>query len=99
MPTYDFVCECGKKIDKFLLVGDRDVPQFCECGKQLRRIVSVPQPAIFRVSGNQMALDSLNAGISCKPEDRARTEAGVLAGINPAKKVVGRGFSPRKKNK
>lgn len=42
MPTYEFLCECGSKFDRYLRVADYRSPQTCECGRTASRLISIP---------------------------------------------------------
>lgn len=96
MPLYEYECGCGYKDLRYIPVEHRNDPQLCECGKTMKRTISVPQPAITKKYGGQMALDSLNSGISSIDRFQKNQIQGALAGIDPTKKVIGRGFSKKK---
>ena len=93
MPTYSYTCSCGVNKDLAVPVESRD-SQVCEvCGKQLKRVFAVPR-IIFRQTGREMALDSLNSRGNGLPNDRykARYQEGVVAGLTPRKnKFIGKG--------
>jgi len=43
MPTFEYLCACGKVTEQRRLVHDRNEPARCECGEIAERIMSVPQ--------------------------------------------------------
>jgi len=59
MPLYEYQCECGNEEDVLLSFQDTK-PQVCECGKVMQRKISLPS-FVMKQTGNQMALDTLNA--------------------------------------
>ena len=59
MPLYEYQCECGDKRDILLSFQDTQ-PQVCKCGVVMQRKISLPS-FVMTQTGNQMALDSLNA--------------------------------------
>jgi len=60
MPIYEYKCECGRE-DEILLPLGKDLKAVnCQCGRMMMRKFSVPYPAIFRQTGKDMALSSLN---------------------------------------
>jgi len=61
MPVYTFQCEtCNKTEDIILPMESRNNRQIHACGRELKRLMSLPQPALFKQSGREMTLDSLN---------------------------------------
>ena len=63
MPIYEYQCECGKDKEVRLSFGDADQPQICGCGKTMRKKVSLSSFS-FKPTGESMALDSLNNGVT-----------------------------------
>ncbi len=61
MPIYEYLCDCENEREVMLPFSESDQPQVCACGKVMRRIISVPRPAIFTPTGKGMALDTLNS--------------------------------------
>lgn len=94
MPIYEFDCPCGQRETEKRNFADIDKPKVCFCGKDMRRIFSLPQPAIFRTTARQMALDGLNNKGEGMPDCdlKPMSQQAVLAGIDPPKRVIGKGF-------
>ena len=42
MPMYEFKCDCGRRVDKFLKMADYNTPQTCDCGRVMIRQLSAP---------------------------------------------------------
>ncbi len=42
MPIYEYKCECGRKVDKFLKLEEHSKPQRCECGAWMVKQFSAP---------------------------------------------------------
>lgn len=42
MPMYEFKCDCGRRVDKFLKMADYNTPQTCNCGRVMTRQLSAP---------------------------------------------------------
>lgn len=42
MPMYEFKCDCGHRVDKFLKMAAYNTPQTCNCGRVMTRQISVP---------------------------------------------------------
>ena len=42
MPMYEFKCDCGRRVDKFLKMADYNTPQTCDCGRVMARQLSAP---------------------------------------------------------
>jgi len=83
MPVYTFRCEtCGVDEDVILPVGERNHERVHSCGAVMVRQMSLPLPAIFVRTGNDMALDTLNSGHAVpnrwyKPEAERLAAAGL----------------------
>jgi len=61
MPVYTFKCEtCDKTEDILIPMDNRNDRKTHACGGELKRLMSLPQPALFKRSGREMTLDSLN---------------------------------------
>ena len=74
-------------------MNDRDSQVCSGCGKILGRKLSVPR-IIFRQTGNEMALASLNSNHGGLPKDRFTEEytKGIAAGLTPPKnRFIGKG--------
>jgi len=63
MPTYEFTCKvCQVKEEATLPIPLRDMPRIHSCGNQMIRKMSLPQPAIIKLTGKGMAEATLNDG-------------------------------------
>jgi len=61
MPVYTFRCDsCQQTEDVLLPMDKRDDRQTHACGGELKRLMSLPQPALYKRTSREMALDSLN---------------------------------------
>ena len=38
MPMYEYICECGKVLERIVKLSERDIKQKCECGKLAERV-------------------------------------------------------------
>ena len=63
MPIYEYYCECNKEKEVRLSFEDADLSQVCECGNTMRKKISLSS-FTFKPTGNGMALDSLNDGVT-----------------------------------
>jgi putative FmdB family regulatory protein len=63
MPTYTYRCEgCDTLEDATVPIPNRDDTRVHSCGSPMVRVLSMPQPAIMKLTGKGMALDTLNSG-------------------------------------
>lgn len=37
MPIFDYLCQCGKREERFLKPSNVSAPQYCDCGKLLEK--------------------------------------------------------------
>lgn len=85
MAIYEYKCDCGWGMELILPFEDMDKPQLClECGKRAKRILSVMQPPVMKITGNDMALTSLNSKEGAFPPNRyyaKEMEKRVAAGL------------------
>ncbi len=42
MPTYEYLCDCGKKQEQARMVKDRNDPAPCGCGQEAELVPSIP---------------------------------------------------------
>ena len=91
MPLYEYRCECGSEGEILLPLTESDQPQVCVCGKVMQRMVSLPRPAVFSKTANDMALNTLNAPLGRGMPKRDWTpfaERKAFAGTGKAPKTV-----------
>ena len=64
MPIYNYRCEkCNTEVEVSASISERDnARKHTTCGGSLKRVLSLPLPAIIAVTAKGMALDSLNSG-------------------------------------
>ena len=89
MPIYTFRCsKCGLDEDVILAVDKRNTERLHSCGSPMQRLMSLPLPAIFKLTGREMALDTLNSGMAM-PNRWYKAEAERLAasGLEKSEKV------------
>jgi putative FmdB family regulatory protein len=54
MPMYNYVCECGHRVDGVLVLSFHDLttPMHCEtCGKEMKREIGLTSPPVFKGGG------------------------------------------------
>lgn len=86
MPIYEYYCECGCERDEILPFADFDKPQVCGCGMTMEHKMSHTS-FTMKLTGNQMALDTLNSGV-VGGKRKAWAEQNGYSGINNFKKEV-----------
>ena len=99
MPIYEYRCQkCNKYTTKILRVDDRDIPQQCGCGERMRKLVSLPLPAIFVTTNRDSLVNTLNNDDKAytlpgkgKYDKRYKQAIGNSL-FNREKPVIGRGF-------
>ena len=98
MPIYEYRCKCGREIETYLPLSQRDNKQSCECGEVMQRKISIPAIAIMVPTGKDMALESLNSkhgglpgGTDLKDKATAFAAAGIDR-IRPVEEKVFTGF-------
>jgi putative FmdB family regulatory protein len=99
MPIYEYRCpQCNKEKEVILSFKDSDIPQECECGGVMRKLISLPRPAIFIVTNRNRLVNTLNNdekayGMVGKPRDRERYKQVIGNSLfNQEKKTIGIGF-------
>ena len=100
MPIYEYRCpKCTSKEDRILPVGERNDSQICSCGETMKRLMSVPLPAIFLTTRTQTLVDTLNDdgertdNLPGKPKNRERYKQVIGSSLfSQEKPVIGRGF-------
>lgn len=85
MPIYEYKCACENEREVLLSLHDTQ-PQICECGKVMKRQMSATS-FVMKQTGSQMALDTLNSGIT-GGRRKAWAEQNGYTGINNFKKEV-----------
>jgi len=62
MPIYNYRCEkCNTEVEASASISARDAVKIHTCGGRMKRVLSLPLPAIIARTGKGMALDSLNS--------------------------------------
>lgn len=51
MPTYDYLCKCGKEFEVFQRITAEPVAKCPSCGKKARRQISAGAGLVFKGSG------------------------------------------------
>ena len=97
MPVYNFRCnECLEEEEVLLPMVDRDSRRVHSCGATMRRLISLPSPAICRMTGRDTVLQTLNkeGGYDFPGGDkhRPRYEQAMAKGLDPPKTTIGKGF-------
>lgn len=89
MPLYEYQCECGNG-EEILLSFQDTKSQVCRCGKVMQRKISLPT-FVMTQTGNQMALDSLNAkdgGFPSKNEHKSWVQQQAFEGTQKKEKAI-----------
>jgi len=73
-----------------LPITNRDDIRLHSCGAVMKRLMSVPCPAIFKVNNRDKVLDTLNREHKILPAKQVELMAGGLD--SPPKPVIGKGF-------
>lgn len=97
MPIYEFRCpECLREEERLLLVADRNVPQVHSCGATMKRLMSIPLPAIVSLTGRDISFQTLNKedgrDFPTRAGDRQRMEMAMVRGLDQRAPTMGIGF-------
>lgn len=99
MPIYEYECPgCGHEQEVRLPFSQASVVQMCaSCGKPTEKMISLPHPAIFQVTGRDKVVKTLNkeqGGYSFPggaKHSRRYSEA-MAKGLDQTRPVIGKGF-------
>jgi putative FmdB family regulatory protein len=84
MPTYEYLCKCGKEFEEFQSIKAEPVAKCPACGKQAKRQISAGAGLIFKGSGfyitdykkqNSSPAGSEKSDSGSKPADSASGSA------------------------
>jgi len=97
MPIYRFRCSsCLKEEEVILPMADRNNTRLHSCGASMERLMSVPFVSVMRIYGRDEVLKTLNKedgyDLPTRKSDRPRMERALAKGLDPPKRVIGRGF-------
>jgi putative FmdB family regulatory protein len=95
MPIYEFECKCGYKDAFRLPIEKMDEPLCCPgCDSILKRLPSLPQPAIIKKTAKDMALNSINSKYGLSPHEKGKgLEKSVMDGLERNRPMVYKGIS------
>jgi len=90
MPIYNYHCQkCDVEMEASASISARDAVKIHTCGGRMKRVLSLPLPAIIARTGRGMALDSLNSGKAIPDRwYKSEFEKGAAAGAESYQRRV-----------
>lgn len=99
MPIYEYRCpDCKREKEVIQSFKDSDTSQRCECGGVMRKLISLPRPAVIIVTNRGRLVNTLNNDekgykMTGKPRDRERYKKVIGNSLfNREKLTIGIGF-------
>lgn len=98
MPIYSYRCpDCLEEEEVILPMAERNNRRLHSCGATMERLMSLPAPAQYPLTGRDKVLSTLNKegsyDLPTQPADRPRMEAAMARGLDQTRPVIGKGFS------
>ena len=83
MPIYNYQCPSCKKTEEAILpIKDMDKARECVCGAFMKRLMTLPQPAVFKQTINDRVLGQLNTkGWESNHKNPQKVAADVMRGF------------------
>jgi len=90
MPLYTYHCDkCNIDMDVRVPVADRDDPRLHSCGSTMTRKLPRTLTPIMKITGREMAADTLNSGLALPNRwYKEQDERGAARGLEKSPKTV-----------